>query len=65
MKAMLVFKLPEEDGEHQDALRGTHYRLALEELDNWLRGKSKYEEMEAIPIKDIRQKIRELASLSD
>ena len=45
MKAMLRFDLPEEELEHQTALDGWKWRTVVEELDNHLRNKLKYEDL--------------------
>ena len=46
MKAALFFRLPEEADEHDMALKGASYRYALDEMDNFLRGKLKYQELD-------------------
>jgi len=43
MKAMLVFKLPEEQLEHENALRGVDYKIALSDMREYLRKLEKYE----------------------
>jgi len=45
MKAILEFNLPEDKSDHYFAIHGADYWLAFQDLDNWLRGKLKYEEM--------------------
>jgi hypothetical protein len=45
MKASLEFKLPEEQHEFANATQGAKMRSVLWELDQWLRGKLKYEEL--------------------
>lgn len=42
MHVTLTFNLPEERDALMDALRGTEWKLALWELDCWLRDKLKY-----------------------
>lgn len=49
MKATLTFTLPEERAEYEHAIRGADYRVALEELAEWLRGKYKHTEPEHWP----------------
>ena len=44
MKGTLIFKLPEEQSEFKLAQKGGEYLAALQELDNYLRGRLKYEE---------------------
>lgn len=42
MKATLEFKLPEEQHEHQDALRGSEWKWAVDDLFNYLRSEIKH-----------------------
>jgi len=59
MIATFKFKLPEEAIEHNDALNGTAYRIALENMDNSLRNRIKYED-------DLEENVREaLQSVRD
>lgn len=44
-KATLSFSLPEEQHEFETATNGGSYLAALQELDNYLRGRLKYEEL--------------------
>lgn len=62
MKLTLQFNLPEEREEAETALHGMRYRIALSDLDNYLRGKIKYEELSDSDEKiyqEIRSKLRE------
>lgn len=45
MKAVLEFVLPDEDYEHRQALSGTKYKAALDEIDDYFRKKLKYENL--------------------
>lgn len=45
MKATLTFNLPEEQDEHQQALNAGKVLGAIQEFDNFLRAKLKYEEL--------------------
>jgi hypothetical protein len=45
MKAALYFRMPEEREEFYNAHNGVRYRIALTDLDNWLRAKIKYEDL--------------------
>jgi hypothetical protein len=45
MKASLTFSLPEENHEFANATQGAKMRSVLWELDQWLRGKLKYDEL--------------------
>ena len=42
MKAILEFTLPEENHEHQDALRGSEWKRALTEVADYLRNQIKH-----------------------
>ena len=44
MIAKLVFKLPEEEEEHLAAIRGMSYKFVIEHMDEYFRGRLKYEE---------------------
>jgi len=45
MKAILEFNLPEEEEQHADAINGTQYKFAIQELDEYLRRRLKYEKL--------------------
>lgn len=60
MKAILEFEMPEEKEELHYALKGLSYSCVIEELDNWLRSKVKYEDIETIKVSEVRSKISEL-----
>ena len=45
MKAVLEFDLPEDEQEHRYALAGRDALIALEEIDEWARGKIKHGEI--------------------
>jgi hypothetical protein len=59
-KAVLEFNLPEEKEEFELAQRGISYKIVLDDLDNWLRAKVKYEDMNIISVNSVREKLREL-----
>ena len=42
MKAILEFTLPEEQHEHQDALQGSEWKWAFDDVSNYLRNESKH-----------------------
>jgi hypothetical protein len=65
MKAILEFNLPEDNQEFEYAKNGILYSIVLEELDNWLRNKYKYEDQETITIDEVRAKLRELMNERD
>lgn len=45
MTATLQFNLPEEQEEFDHAVKGTQWRIVVEDMSNWLRAKLKYEEL--------------------
>lgn len=45
MKAYLIFNLPEEREQFHYAQKGIDYAMALDEVDNHLRNRLKYEEL--------------------
>jgi len=45
MKAYLIFNLPEEREEFHYAQKGIDYSIALDEVDNHLRNRLKYEQL--------------------
>lgn len=60
MKGILEFSLPEDEEAFKYAQNGISYSIVLDELDNWLRAKSKYEDQETITIEEVRAKLHEL-----
>jgi transcriptional regulator of acetoin/glycerol metabolism len=64
MKATLEYNLPEEQSEHADALNGYKWRGICQELDNILRNKMKYENVETMRLEDIRKELHQLADAS-
>lgn len=52
--------MPEEKEELHYALKGLSYSCVIEELDNWLRAKVKYEDIDVIKITEVRSKLSEL-----
>jgi hypothetical protein len=65
MKAILEFDLPEEQAEHETALNGNKYKIILAELDNWLRGIAKYQDIQEVKVTSVREKIFRLAEEYD
>lgn len=55
MEAILKFNLPEENADFKNAIDGVKYKIILFELDQYLRNKLKYENIESIKIEDVRQ----------
>lgn len=63
MKAILEFNLPEESVEHLLALRGDAYKYALDDMNNYLRARLKYEALSdavAEALQAARDKLNEL-----
>lgn len=62
MIGILKFKLPEDRGEFEAAQKGGAYKGALQELDNYLRGRLKYEELTeevSTALQAVRDKLHE------
>jgi len=57
-KSTLTFNLPEEQEELNHALNAVAYIAALQEIDNYLRGRLKYEELEQ-PVREALQAARD------
>lgn len=67
-KATLEYSLPEEKSEFDTARQGVDYMLALQDLDNWLRAKLKYEEIsatEAVIFQKVRDQLHECCKDND
>lgn len=60
MKATLTFSLPEDQEDFEYAQKGALYSFVLDDLDDWLRSKYKYENQTNIKIEEVRSKIVEL-----
>jgi hypothetical protein len=60
VKALLVFKFPEDAQDYQDAMNGTKYKFVIEELDDFLRSRVKYEDKNYIRCDEVRSKLNEL-----
>lgn len=64
MRGELIFDLPEEREDFEVAQNGWKYKIALDDMDNWLRSKLKYGEIsatEAEIYEECRNKLREFA----
>ena len=62
MTATLTFSLPEEQEEFYLAAKGADWRCALEDMDSYLRGRLKHEELTpdaAKALDEVRQKLHE------
>ena len=64
-KAILEFNLPEDRQEFEMANKGAEAHIVLEDLDNWLRAKYKYEDQTDITIEAVREKMRQLMTERD
>lgn len=67
-KAVLSFNLPEERDDFELAQKGLGYKLALGDLDEFLRGKLKYEEIsttEAVIYQKVRDQLHEYLADND
>jgi hypothetical protein len=58
-KVKLVFKLPEEEPDFLNAVNGIRYKMALSDLDNFLRSKIRYEDSPHHSYEEIRNKLHE------
>lgn len=45
MKAILEFNLPEDEYNHECAMNGIHYKIVLDDMDTYFRGRLKYEDL--------------------
>jgi hypothetical protein len=59
MKAILEFSLPDDEQEHRYALAGRDALIALEQIDEWARGKIKHGE----PSEEAEELLRELRAM--
>ena len=65
MTATLAFSLPEEQEEFYDAAKGAHWRLVVDDLDGYLRGRLKHEDLRedvAAPLDAARQHLHALVA---
>jgi len=63
MQHVMVFNLPEDESELVAARNGMEYYLALFDIDNWLRERSKYspsENGEFVKCSEVRARLREI-----
>ena len=58
--ATLTFELPVDKYEFDCAINGALYRSVLAKLDVYLRNVAKYQDIDIIEVKEVRQKITEL-----
>lgn len=63
MKAILEFNLPDEEYTYEHSMKGVNYRIALDEIDEFLRKRLKYEELSETEyhlIDNIRTELRSI-----
>lgn len=60
MYAKLIFKLPEDRTEFEEAQAGGFLVLAVREFDEWLRVKMKYEDQTTLKTEEVRKKLHEI-----
>ena len=65
MKAILEFTLPEENHEHQDALRGSEWKWALTEVADYLRNQIKHADNSAEEYRTFERVRDRLAEILD
>jgi hypothetical protein len=65
MKAILEFTLPEEREEHEMALNGCRYKIALEEMFNYFRQRLKYEELDDRTYKALEKAREEFIQITE
>lgn len=58
MKAKLIFNLPDESVEFEQAVNGAKWPVAIWNFDQTLRKKYKYEDNETINIQEVRDLLR-------
>jgi len=64
-KVILEFNLPEDKEELYYNQHGFDYSIVIEDLLDWLRTKTKYEDQDTIQIDEVRSKIVELLKERD
>ncbi len=60
MKALLVYKLPEEQEEYETAMNGGKYSSILWDIQNYARSLRKYDERTSLPKEEVVDKLYEL-----
>lgn len=63
MKLTLTFKLPEEEAEYRMYKNGPKYLSVIEDLDEYLRGRLKYENLDDVTyhaLESVRTKLKQL-----
>lgn len=61
-KIIMEFNIPEEREEYEHAYLGIARSIIIDELDNWLRSLTKYQDIDTISVNEVRDKISELRS---
>ena len=65
MLGILRFSLPDEEEAFLTAQKACDYKHTLTELDNFLRAKIKYEDVETMKVQDLRDKLHEILGQYD
>jgi len=65
VKATLEFNLPEDNEHFKLANNALAMSIVLEDFDNWLRNKAKYEEQETVTIAEAREILRHMMAEYD
>lgn len=60
MIAKLIFKLPDDEGDFELARNGWRYKSVIEEMYNWLRQLTKYQDKDTVTVEEVREKLAEL-----
>lgn len=59
MKAKLIFNLPDENEDFEAAVNASKFKTAIYNFDQNLRSKYKYENIESMPLNEVRDLLRE------
>lgn len=62
MKAILEFNLPEDEEEHKSALDSANWKFALQEFDDFLRGKIKHTDDKTIDLQLAREELHSIVN---
>lgn len=57
MKAMLVFDRPEDEGDLEAALKAQDLKGVIQDLDEFLRKKMKYEDINTMSVQELRDEL--------
>jgi hypothetical protein len=65
MKAILEFNLPDDQEAFDVCKDGLKWRQVVIDIDNYLRGESKYQDNDLTSVAELREKIREICDAKD